>query len=120
MITRPRTRQSAAIRTIHSRPARGSSRRARRRAFAKSGSEVASIITAPPAAETAGSGDAGAIVCGPAPWILNRIASAPGLVFADSIAARSDPVPASFVVETVKVARGDERLGMACARRDEG
>ncbi|MBK6315711.1 MAG: hypothetical protein IPF53_15820 [Blastocatellia bacterium] len=31
------------------------------------------------------------------------------------IAARSDPVPASFVVETVKVARGDESLRMACS-----
>src|SRR3954454_7285353 len=45
---------------------------------------------------------AGLIVCTPEPGIANVMVSRPGLAFAFVIACRSDPIPASFVLVTVK------------------
>ena len=45
-----------------------------------------------------------AMVCTPAPGMLNAIVSAPGLDSESRIAWRSEPAPASLVFVTVKVA----------------
>ena len=56
--------------------------------------------------EIVGKGDAGEMVCGPGPGILNTIWSGPALALALRIACLSDPAPVSAVLVTVKVARG--------------
>src|SRR5216117_2826843 len=58
--------------------------------------------------------DAGAIVCTPAPGMLNVIVSAPGFALASRIACRSEPAPLSLVLVTVNVAAKRD-----CAWRSE-
>jgi ribose 5-phosphate isomerase RpiB len=50
------------------------------------------------------SADAGVIVCGPGPGMLNVIVWTPAVACASRIACRNDPGPLSPVVVTVKAA----------------
>ena len=68
-------------------------------ALAEPGCEYPSICTLPITA-TAGRSVAGVIVCGPAPAMLNIIFVGTGTAFAATMAARSEPAPASFVLDT--------------------
>jgi hypothetical protein len=69
---------------------------------AKPGWVVPSIVTG---SVTMGSGDCGAMVCGPLP-MPKLMMSTPALTFASRIAWRNEPEPLSLVLVTTKVTGG--------------